>query len=85
MTHATTKYTCIKAPELGTSFDMHQAQAAYLAGAIMQVMLLSSLDAMVRRDRQIAEQQVTYITHDAALQQSCQGLGWHPLQASKCC
>lgn len=49
----------------------------------MQVILLSSLDAMAKRDQQIAQRQVSYITEDTAWHQRCQDLAWNQLQVSR--
>lgn len=74
-------------PHLGTCMPACDTQHFLGPGhcqaeVALQVLLLSSLDAMLRRDRQIAQQQVTYITQDAALQQHCCSLEWNQLQAS---
>lgn len=48
----------------------------------MQVVVIASLDANLRHDRQIAAHQVNYHTSESAAAEVCQHLGWDQLEVS---
>ena len=65
----------------------YEAVYFILCGSIVrvQVVVIASLDANLRHDRQIAAHQVNYLASESAAAEVCQHLGWDQLEVSILC